>query len=180
MPPEFYPEWIKPEVKVEGLDDGFWNKIFNRTRSGIHVDPKYADVLAQQLIDWNNLPENVEVVGIEIFMKSFDFWTSDPFFYRDGQWEYVDRGKADDVPLPEDGFHDNLIIQLGWNGYREKWRKLDFSLRKQILHQSGDPNALVVELSFYDSETDTYYQTVIGIQNGIAKPVLVGYAPGSH
>ena len=166
LPPEFYPEWIKSEVKIEGIDEGFW---VDRTRSGTYIDAKYADVLAKQIVDWDNLPESVEVIGIEIYTKALTGWTIDAYFYNNGQWERVDFDSAN-YTIPRISA-TNKLTREDWY----EWLALERKVKKQTLHLSGDPKAVVAQITLYDSQTNTYYVVEMGIVNGVAKPIFVGF-----
>ena len=176
MPPEFYPEWIKSEVKIEGLDDEFWKKALNHSRPGIHIDPKYADVLAKQLIDWNNLPEGLEIIGLEILVKSgTSGWGLDGFFYRDGQWVYADFDQPG-FSLPEIQFY-NTFQKFGPEGVEirmKKWVYPRFEVLEQIFSPDSPKNALAVELTLYDTQANVYYEVLVEIKDGVANPMLVG------
>ena len=169
LPPEFYPEWIKSEVKIEGLDEEFWEKALNRTRSGIHIDPKYADVLVQQLIDWDNLPESMEFIGMEIDVKNprFGLWASDSFAYQNGEWIY------DHDFIPISALRKSVYAKFGESTWR-KWIDRDNKLRRDILTNFDGYNDMFIIITLQNLDTGVLYQIDFEIEDLLARPVLVG------
>ena len=177
MPPEFYPEWIKPEVKVEGLDDEFWKEAYN---FGYHphgtIAPKYLDLLLKQLADPENMPEGMEVKGMKVLIPDYGAWTSNgnEYFYREGKW-VVAVGNED----PSNIFEDPLFMRLGQDGWSE-WRS-QMTEKRRGFFSSVTGQALAVPVFFYDSKNGLAYYVEYGIsedENGnvVATPIHVAFS----
>jgi len=162
LPPELYPKWLKSEVKVEGLDTSFRRQFPAVINSQTRVDPKYAELVARQLLDWDNLPENIEVVGLTIRLNPQGFFS---FFHRDGQWIYSK------MEMPGERFDENLSFK-DWG----KWWSMKDEIFEETVYSANNREPIIVELVLCDSQTDACYEPVVEIKNGIATPVLVGFS----